>query len=68
MKKLLKSSDYRIRAAAMNVLRFHFSSVPEAKELLTNAANDIHGRVRMTLPLQPLSSEENRLRNPSKCR
>ena len=48
MKKLLKSSDYRIRAAAMNVLRFHFSSVPEAKELLTNAANDSHGRVRMT--------------------
>ena len=34
--------------AAMNVLRFHFSSVPEAKELLTNAANDSHGRVRMT--------------------
>ncbi|HAD21537.1 MAG TPA: dehydrogenase, partial [Opitutae bacterium] len=48
MKKLLKSSDHRIRAAAMNVLRFHFSSVPEGKELLTQAANDDHGRVRMT--------------------
>ena len=48
MKKLLKSSDHRIRAAAMNVLRFHFSSVPEGKELLAQAANDGHGRVRMT--------------------
>jgi mono/diheme cytochrome c family protein len=48
MKKLLKSSDHRIRAAAMNVLRFHFSSVPERKELLAQAANDDHGRVRMT--------------------
>ena len=34
MKKLLKSSDYRIRAAAMNVLRFHFSSVPGVKNYL----------------------------------
>jgi glucose/arabinose dehydrogenase/mono/diheme cytochrome c family protein len=48
MKKLLKSSDHRIRAAAMNVLRFHFSSVPEGKELLAQAAKDSHGRVRMT--------------------
>ena len=48
MKKLLKSSDHRIRAAAMNVLRFHFSSVPEGKKLLAQAANDGHGRVRMT--------------------
>ena len=32
----------------MNVLRFHFSSVPDAKELLAQAANDSHGRVRMT--------------------
>jgi mono/diheme cytochrome c family protein len=48
LKKLLKSSDHRIRAAAMNVLRFHFSSVPEGKELLAQAANDDHGRVRMT--------------------
>jgi len=48
MKKLLKSSNHRIRAAAMNVLRFHFSSVPEGKALLAQAANDEHGRVRMT--------------------
>jgi len=48
MKKLLKSSDYRIRSAAMNVLRFHFSSVPDGKQLLAQAANDSHGRVRMT--------------------
>ena len=48
LKKLLKSSDHRIRAAAMNVLRFHFSSVPEAKKLLAAAAKDNHGRVRMT--------------------
>ena len=32
----------------MNVLRFHFSSVPDGKQLLAQAANDSHGRVRMT--------------------
>ena len=48
LKKLLSSSDHRIRAAAMNVFRFHHSSVPEAKEILLDAAADPHERVSMT--------------------
>jgi glucose/arabinose dehydrogenase/mono/diheme cytochrome c family protein len=48
LRKLLKSKDYRIRAAAMNVLRFHVYSFPDHEQLLTNAANDSHGRVRIT--------------------
>ena len=48
MKKLLKSSDHRVRSAALNVLRFNFSKLPEAGSLLGKAASDPHERVRMT--------------------
>ena len=48
LKKLLESTDHRIRSAALNVLRFHYSSMPEASNLLKKAASDPHGRVRMT--------------------
>ena len=48
LQNLLKSSDHRIRSAALNVLRFNYSSIPEASALLKKAASDPHGRVRMT--------------------
>ena len=48
LQKLLKSSDYRIRSAALNVLRFNYSTLPEASSLVKKAASDPHGRVRMT--------------------
>ena len=48
MKKLLKSSDHSIRSAAINVLRFNINSFKDHEELLVNAANDSHGRVRMS--------------------
>ncbi len=48
LQKLLQSTDHRLRSAALNVLRFNYSSVPEAQSLLAQAASDSHGRVRMT--------------------
>ena len=48
LERLLQSTDHRIRSAALNVLRFNYSSVPEAKTLISKAASDPHGRVRMT--------------------
>ncbi len=48
LQKLLKSSDHRIRSAALNVLRFNYSRLPEASSLLKKAASDPHERVRMT--------------------
>ncbi|MDG1324715.1 MAG: c-type cytochrome [Opitutales bacterium] len=48
LRKLANSGDHRIRSAAMNVLRFEANSFPDQEQLLTNAANDSHGRVRMT--------------------
>jgi mono/diheme cytochrome c family protein len=50
LRKLLESSDHRIRAAAVRVLRFNMDKNPffgNRKKLLLNAANDSHGRVRM---------------------
>ena len=47
-RELLKSSDHRIRSAAINVLRFNINSFKDHEELLVNAANDSHGRVRMS--------------------
>ena len=46
-RELLKSSDHRIRSAAINVLRFNINSFKDHEELV-NAANDSHGRVRMS--------------------
>jgi len=50
LRKLLESSDHRIRAAAVRVLRFNMDKNPffgNRKNLLLNAAKDKHGRVRM---------------------
>jgi mono/diheme cytochrome c family protein len=50
LRKLLESSDHRIRAAAVRVLRFNMDKNPffvNRKKMLLNAANDAHGRVRM---------------------
>jgi mono/diheme cytochrome c family protein/glucose/arabinose dehydrogenase len=45
--QLLASSDHRVRAAAVRVLRYNFRSFPDHVALLTKAANDSHGRVRL---------------------
>ena len=47
LKQLLGSADHRIRSAAVRVLRFNLKQVKNHKELLTKAATDSHGRVRM---------------------
>ncbi len=45
--QLLDSPDHRVRSAAVRVLRYNFRSFPEHVALLTKAANDSHGRVRL---------------------
>jgi mono/diheme cytochrome c family protein len=48
--ELLESTDHRIRAAAVRVLRFNMDRNPffrNSKKMLLDAANDSHGRVRM---------------------
>jgi mono/diheme cytochrome c family protein len=45
--RLLDSPDHRVRSAAVRVLRYNFRSFPEHVALLTKAANDSHGRVRL---------------------
>jgi len=47
-RELLKSDDHKIRSAALNVLRFNINSFKDHEELLYKAANDSHGRVRMS--------------------
>ena len=44
---LLASADHRVRAAAVRVLRYNFRSFPDHVALLTKAAGDPHGRVRL---------------------
>lgn len=44
--ELLKSNDYRVRAAGVRVLRFN-PEINNRKELLLAAANDDHGQVRL---------------------
>ena len=49
-RKLIDSSDHRIRSAAVRVLRFNMDRNPffaNRKKLLLKAAGDSHGRVRM---------------------
>ena len=46
--QLLAAKDHRARAAAAEVLHFDFRKFPNATELLMKAANDAHGRVRLT--------------------
>ncbi len=45
--ELLKSSDHRIRAAAVRVLRFNIDELSNHSSLLMAAADDEHGRVRL---------------------
>ncbi len=50
LRKLIESSDHRIRSAAVRVLRFNMDRNPfftNRKKLLLKAAGDSHGRVRM---------------------
>lgn len=45
LRALLKADDFRARAAAVRALRYNTSKIDGYKELLTNAAQDEHGRV-----------------------
>jgi len=47
LKDLLSSEDHRIRAAAVRVARFNDHKLPNLAEILSEAANDKHGRVRL---------------------
>jgi mono/diheme cytochrome c family protein len=47
LNELLKSPDYRVRAATVKVLRYNGHRIKNQTELLAKAANDPHGRVRM---------------------
>jgi len=47
LRELLKSPDYRVRAAAVQVLRFNIDTIQPHPELLQAAASDAHGRVRL---------------------
>ncbi|MEP4049700.1 MAG: PVC-type heme-binding CxxCH protein [Luteolibacter sp.] len=47
LKTILKSPDFRARAAAVRVLRYNFDRFPDALDLLKQAAADEHGRVRL---------------------
>jgi mono/diheme cytochrome c family protein/glucose/arabinose dehydrogenase len=47
LRQLLHAKDYRVRAAAVEVLRFTGHQVADQASLLMNAAKDEHGRVRL---------------------
>ena len=47
LKQLLKADDFRVRAAAVRVLRYTGHQVADQAELLTEATTDPHGRVRL---------------------
>lgn len=47
LRRLLSSKDYRVRAAAVDVLRFNGHQVRDQVPLLQAAARDSHGRVRL---------------------
>lgn len=47
LKKLLSANDYRVRAAAVEVLRFNEHQVKNQAEWLSQAASDDHPRVRL---------------------
>jgi glucose/arabinose dehydrogenase/mono/diheme cytochrome c family protein len=47
LRQMLKAKDYHARAAAVEVLRFTGHQVPDQANLLLQAANDVHGRVRL---------------------
>ena len=45
--QLLRAKDYRVRAAAVRVLRYTSHQVVNQANLLMQAARDVHGRVRL---------------------
>ncbi|MFH5883601.1 PVC-type heme-binding CxxCH protein [Halalkalibaculum sp. DA3122] len=47
LRELMESSDHRVRAAAVRVLRYSGHQVEDQQELLMQAAGDDHGRVRL---------------------
>jgi mono/diheme cytochrome c family protein len=47
LRQLLSAKDYRVRSAAVRVLRYTGHQVKDQKELLMQAARDNHGRVRL---------------------
>lgn len=47
LEELFKSTDYRVRAAAVRALRYNRDKVSNTQELLMAAANDDHGQVRL---------------------
>ena len=47
LRELLKAKDYHVRAAAVRVLRYNGHQVADQSELLTQAASDENGRVRL---------------------
>ncbi len=48
LKQLLKAKDYRVRAAAVTVVRYTGHQVTDQAALLKQAASDPHGRVRLS--------------------
>lgn len=47
LRQLLHAKDYRVRAAAVRVLRYMGHQVKDQTNLLMQAARDVHGRVRL---------------------
>ena len=47
LRQLLHAKDYRARAAAVRVVRYTGHQVTDQADLLKQAANDVHGRVRL---------------------
>jgi mono/diheme cytochrome c family protein len=47
LKQLLQAEDFRVRSAAVRVLRYHLDRVSDSASLLTTAVADPHGRVRL---------------------
>lgn len=47
VKQLLASEDFRVRSAAVRVVRYNFNLFPDSINLLKTAAGDEHGRVRL---------------------
>ena len=49
MAELLASKDPHYRAAAVQLIRFHYARLPEARPMLVAAGQDSHPRVRMAV-------------------
>lgn len=47
VRQLLANEDFRVRSAAVRVVRYNFNLFPDALDLLKKAAVDEHGRVRL---------------------